>query len=78
MALRPMQNALYSLRVDASEEYNTVMEAVIKSLQFSTTLLVLVIFFNNHGYLHPELNKISACEYHNESVKIVYALSNEN
>ena len=30
--------------------HSTVLAAVINSLQFSTTLLVLVIFFINHGY----------------------------
>ena len=29
---------------------STVLEAVINSSQFLTTVLVLVIFFNNHGY----------------------------
>ena len=49
----------------------TVLEAEINGLQFSTTLLVLVIFFNNHDVLHQKLTKIGASDYHNESVKIV-------
>ena len=37
---------------------NTVLEAVINSLPFSTTLLVLVIFSTIMDTLHSELIKI--------------------
>ena len=55
----------------------TILEAVIYSLQFSTTLLVLVIFFIMDT-LHPELVKMGACQCHNGSVKIVCTISKEN
>ena len=54
-----------------------VLEPVINNLQFSTTLLVLVIFFNNHDVLRQKLTKIGASDYHNESVKIVWSKSEE-
>ena len=61
---RTFQSSLYILLIPSKLKlcYNdqnyflntvTVLEAVINSLQFSTTLLVLVIFFNNHGYFTP-------------------------
>ena len=40
---------------------NTVLEAVINSLPFSTTLLVLVIFSTIMDTLHSELIKIGDC-----------------
>ena len=52
-----------------------ILEAVFNSQQFSTTLLVSVVFLANRKCCPSKLMNIVASEYHNESVEIVCAIT---